>query len=282
MASFEKALCLGEMTPLMRDQGLEKAIAAVGGVRSLARALGVSQPAISAWKRVPADRVLAVETVTGITRTHLRPDLYPDDAIIVSRALVETALIDPVDAARAQEYELIGALIWRAPTASTLQALGDLRGDASALGVTHFALAEAAREADPEALRNAFFRLFIGVGRAELLPYASYYLTGFLHEKPLAAVRGDMALLGLAKAARAGEPEDHIAILFDVMAALVRGEVSAEGLDEETFFKRHIAPWAVRFFADLEVADAPSYYQLAGRLGRLFLEIEEQAFSLPS
>ena len=136
---------------MTRDEGLVRAIDAAGGVRPLARALGVSQPAISNWKRVPADRVIAVEGVTGITRAALRPDLYPQDAIMVgSDAVPDTALpeIDPLDEARAQEYELIGALLWRAPTASTLRTLSELKGNSSEFGMAHFALAEAAIEAE--------------------------------------------------------------------------------------------------------------------------------------
>ena len=95
-------------------------------------------------------------------------------------------------------------------------------------------------------MRDEFFELFIGVGRGEILPYASYYLTGFLHERPLALVREDMGKLGIARAERAGEPEDHIAILMDIMANLIRGEFAADGVDEAGFFARHIEPWGER------------------------------------
>ena len=269
----------------MRDPALEKAIGSVGGVRALARSLGISQPAISSWKRVPADRVLSVEATTGISRSDLRPDLYPHQVLSMMKGQSEIALpdmVDEIDEARARECELIGALLWRAPTAATLEALRGLHGDASPLGMAHLALAEAADEATPESLRDEFFELFIGVGRGELLPYASYYLTGFLHERPLALVREDMGALGLARDERAGEPEDHIAVLLDIMAKLIRGEGAGSGIEADGFFARHIESWGERFFADLEVAKAAKFYKAVGRLGGLFLSIETQAARLPA
>jgi TorA maturation chaperone TorD/DNA-binding transcriptional regulator YdaS (Cro superfamily) len=271
--------------PPMRDPALEKAIGSVGGVRALARSLGISQPAISSWKRVPADRVLSVEATTGVSRSDLRPDIYPQSDLAVMAGRPDQATphaLDEIDEARARECELIGALLWRAPTAQTLAALRYLQGDASPLGMAHLALAEAADAATPESLRDEFFELFIGVGRGELLPYASYYLTGFLHERPLALVREDMGALGLARDERAGEPEDHIAVLLDIMAKLIRGEVAAEGVDADRFFSRHVEPWGERFFADLEVAKAATFYKAVGRLGSLFLSIETQAARLPA
>jgi len=269
----------------MRDPALERAIGVAGGVRALARSLGVSQPAISSWKRVPADRVLSVEANTGVPRSDLRPDLYPVETALHQPASMNggsSVAIDEIDEARAQEYQLIGALLWRAPTAETLAVLQGLRGDASPLGMAHFALAEAAAELTPEAARDEFFELFIGVGRGEILPYASYYLTGFLHERPLALVREDMGKLGIARAERAGEPEDHIAILMDIMANLIRGAFAGEGVDAGAFYARHIEPWGERLFADLEVAKASKFYQAVGRVGSLFLSIETEAGKLPS
>ncbi|MDR6871194.1 TorA maturation chaperone TorD [Bosea sp. BE125] len=269
----------------MRDPALERAIGAAGGVRALARSLGVSQPAISSWKRVPADRVLSVEANTGVPRSDLRPDLYPIETALHQPASMNggsSLAIDEIDEARAQEYQLIGALLWRAPTAETLAVLQGLRGDASPLGMAHFALAEAAAELTPEAARDEFFELFIGVGRGEILPYASYYLTGFLHERPLALVREDMGKLGIARAERAGEPEDHIAILMDIMANLIRGAFAGEGVDAAAFYARHIEPWGERLFADLEVAKGSKFYRAVGRVGSLFLSIETEAGRLPS
>jgi TorA maturation chaperone TorD len=262
----------------MRDPGLDKAISAAGGVRALARVLGVSQPAVSAWRRIPADRVGAVAAATGLSRAELRADLFDSQAEEPGAAPFHD--IDPEDAARAEEYQLIGALLWRAPTAQTLQALAGLKGDASELGALHFALSEAARQASPEQLSREFFDLFVGVGRGEILPYASFYRTGFLHERPLAEVRADMERLGLAREDRVGEPEDHVAILFDVMRGLILGEFAADGLDEQLFFERHLKPWAARLFVDLEMTQTSAFYRVVGAMGRVFMEIEAGAQAL--
>ncbi len=259
----------------MREDGLELAIKAAGGIRSLARRLDVSQPAVSTWKRIPANRVLSIESITGLSRQVLRPDLYPTEK---NERLPD---IDPIDASRADEYALIAALLWRAPTAEFLSRLSRLKGDASGLGMAHLALGRSADGADPDTVQREFFDLFIGLGRGELLPYASYYRTGFLHERPLADVRGDLARLGIERDGRASEPEDHIAILCEVMAGLIRGEFTAAGLDEKTFFERHIASWASRFFADLAVAKAVSFYRHVGALGSILMAIEAEAFALP-
>jgi TorA maturation chaperone TorD len=257
----------------MRDEGLELAIDAAGGMRALSRALGISQPAISAWKRVPSERVVSVEAATGVPRARLRPDLYGEEA-------APSRQIDPEDEARAEEYALLGALIWRAPTAETLGLLSRLRGDASELGAAHHLIAEIARTVDPAAIQQEFFDLFIGVGRGEILPYASFYRTGFLNERPLAEVRRDMEALGLAREIRVGEPEDHVAMLFDVMRGLIMGEFAADGIDDRIFFERHLKPWASRLFVDLEMTQTSALYRAVGAAGRVFLDIEAGAMAL--
>lgn len=257
----------------MREKGLEQAIRAAGGVGALSRALGLTQPSVSNWRRVPAERVLAVETATGVLRFALRPDLYP-------MTQPNEPEIDEVDLLRSHEYALIALVLGRAPSGDLLDQLGSLRGDASALGMAHIALADAARRADPKAVSREFFQLFIGLGRGELLPYGSFYLTGFLHERPLARVREDLGALGIEREETVREPEDHIAILCEVMSGLAAGRFGAEAGAERRFFDKHLKPWAARFFADLEIADGADFYRHVGSLGRLFMEIEAEAFSL--
>jgi len=257
----------------MRDQGLQEAINAVGGVSELARRIGISQPSVSNWDRVPAERVVSVESVTGINRTILRPDLFGVEA---------GGDVDEVDVARAQEYALLAALLARAPDADLLTRVGELRGDASPLGLAHVALAQAAQATTAERVEREYFNLFIGLGRGELLPYGSYYLTGFLHERPLARLRGDLRQLGIERAEDEHEPEDHAAILCEIMAGLASRRFGAkEGADRD-MFEKHLAPWIGRFFADLERAAAADFYRRVGTLGRVFFEIETEAFALPT
>jgi TorA maturation chaperone TorD len=259
----------------MRDSGLDEAIRAAGGIGALARKIGISQPSVSNWARIPAERVLSVEAVTGVSRTILRPDLYAEYPGTAGD-------IDEVDAARAQEYALLSALLARAPDAVLLQRLAALRGDATPLGVAHVALAEAASRTNVEHVEREYFDLFIGLGRGELLPYGSYYLTGFLHERPLARLRADLSKLGIERADSESEPEDHAAILCEIMAGLASRRFPAPAGADRALFESHLAPWIGRFFADLEQADAADFYRRAGTLGRVFIEIESEAFALPA
>jgi TorA maturation chaperone TorD/DNA-binding transcriptional regulator YdaS (Cro superfamily) len=257
----------------MRDAGLEQAIKAAGGVASLARAIGIAQPSVSAWSRVPAERVLAVEALTRVHRFILRPDLYGSEGQVSPE-------VDEIDALRAAEYGLLSLLLGKAPDTDTLKRVAALKGDASELGIAHVELAAAAAATDDCAVSKEFFDLFIGLGRGELLPYASYYLTGFLHERPLARVREHLDVLGIERAGPSREPEDHIAILLEVMAGLARGEFEADFSEQTRFFERHLKPWAARMFADLEMSGSAHFYRAVGCVGRIFMELESEAFTL--
>jgi len=257
----------------MRDHGLQEAIRAAGGIGELARRLGISQPSVSNWERVPAERVLSVEHATGIARALLRPDLF---------AAKGRDTLDEVDVARAREYALLATLLGRSPDALLLQRLAQLRGDATPLGLAHAALGEAAQRSEQERVGREYFNLFIGLGRGELLPYASYYLTGFLYERPLARLRADLKRFGIEAAPEQSEPEDHAAILCEIMAALVGKETSAPVGADKDIFEKHLAPWIGRFFADLERSPTADFYACVGALGRTFMEIETEAYGLPA
>jgi TorA maturation chaperone TorD len=188
--------------------------------------------------------------------------------------------VDEVDAARGREYALLSLLLARAPDRSLLHRLAGLSGDVSPLGAAHAALAEAAARTSAERVEREYFDLFVGLGRGELLPYGSYYLSGFLHERPLARLRAHLARLGIERAEGQSEPEDHAAILCEVMAGLANGQLpAATGADRE-LFEQHLSPWIGRFFADLERAEAADFYRPVATLGRVFIDIETAAFAL--
>ncbi len=193
----------------------------------------------------------------------------------------QTAVADE-DLLRAAVYEILASVFRREPEPELLSQLQALEGDDTPIGKAFAALAEGARKADPVAARHEYGDLFIGLGRGELVPYGSYYLTGFLHEKPLAVLRDDMARLGIARVEGVAEPEDHIASLCEMMAGLIRGRFlePAPIKLQRAFFERHLAPWAGHFFSDVEAAKSADLYRPAGTIGRLFMEIEAAAFGM--
>jgi TorA maturation chaperone TorD len=190
-----------------------------------------------------------------------------------------TKTIDPLDRERARLFALLGRLLSAPPDADLLARIRGVQGDATPLGRALAGLAEAASRTDSTRVEREYFALFIGVGRGELLPYASYYLTGFLHERPLAELRATLATLGIARAEGVAEPEDHLGFCCEVMAGLLEGRF--RGGEAGAFFIRHLAPWAGRCFADLEGAEAAGFYKAVGALGRTAIEIEQAAAALP-
>ena len=183
---------------------------------------------------------------------------------------------------RAQLYSLLSRLLAAAPDEAVLAALRSIGGDASELGQAFAALARKAAATTAAAAAAEYHDLFIGLGRGEIVPYGSHYLTGFLHEKPLAELRRDLARLGLERAAEVKEPEDHIAALCEVMAGLIDGSFGdpAPLPVQRELFERHIASWAERFFVDLEAAATANFYREVARIGGLFLGIETTAFAM--
>lgn len=186
---------------------------------------------------------------------------------------------DEHDALRAQHYRLLARFMAEAPGADLLHAAAELRGAPGDFGDALNELATQARLTTVEGAAREYHKLFVGMPRGELLPYASFYRTGFLHERPLAEIRTDMAALGLARADGRSEPEDHIACLCDVMAGLLEGSVAPVGqISAETFFTRHVAPWADLFFHNLRTARSAGLYRPIGTLGQHLMALETAAY----
>ena len=186
------------------------------------------------------------------------------------------------DRLRADLYNFLGVLLAGPADELLIAQCAGLSGDDSALGQSIQTLAKVAKVTKAKALESEYNRLFIGLGRGELLPYASYYLTGFLNEKPLAVLRQDMMARGLARSPNVFEPEDNIASLMEMMGAMIVGRFAAPAdlATQREFFNRHIGPWAAHFFSDLEAAKNAVFFSPVGTVGRAFMEIEQEAFRL--
>jgi TorA maturation chaperone TorD len=200
-----------------------------------------------------------------------------------ARRSSETAQdIAPEDLVRAQLYSLLARFLAVPPTSADLAGAATLEGNPTQLGKAISTLARVSAHTTPAEAASEYHDLLIGLGRGELVPYGSYYLTGFLHEKPLAKLRQDMARLGITRNPAVGEPEDHIASLLETMAGLIEGRFGAPApLDQQkSFFNTHIEPWALHFFRDLEAAKASRFYVAIAAIGRTFLEIETKAYDM--
>ena len=186
------------------------------------------------------------------------------------------------DALRADMYGFLAALLRSEPSDELIAKVVYLNGDDSALGEACSTLAKLADSLDSGMIRNEYVELFVGVGRGEVLPFASYYLTGFLNDRPLANLRGEMDAIGIKRAEGVREPEDHIASLFDIMAGLIRGDYGRvySVAEQGTFFAKHIEPWGQLLMRDVEEAKTAIFYAPVGTMGRVFLEIESKAFEM--
>ena len=191
----------------------------------------------------------------------------------------EVALVEE-EVARAGVYGLIGALLAAAPDSAVFDLLESVTASPNDTDLPWQEIKTAAANADSDAVVDEYHALFIGIGRGELLPYASTYLTGFLQEQPLADVRKDLARLGFARQAGVHEPEDHAGALCQVMAALVASPEEFSFDDQHVFFSQHIGPWMGEFFSDLAAAEQADFYQSVARFGLAFIEIEKRYFSM--
>jgi TorA maturation chaperone TorD len=192
------------------------------------------------------------------------------------------------DAARADFYALLARLFYGAPDAALLAwiAAADeivAEQDDAPLAQAWSALIAACAAVEPDAVRQEYDDLFVGVGRPEVMLFGSFYLAGFMNEKPLVRLRDDLVRLGLARRSGATEPEDHVAALADVMRHLI-GDTAATPAQREAcaqaFFAEHLEPWYPKLCAAIEAAPQANFYRRAAAFARAFLDIESQSFHI--
>ncbi len=192
------------------------------------------------------------------------------------------------DAGRMQVYALLGNLFYAPPSKAMLQAIASNVGASdegcdTELGRAWQALREAAARAATEEVRHEFDAAFIGTGRQPVMLYASFYLTGFLNEKPLAELRDDLARIGLARRSGTHEPEDHIAGLTDAMRYLIagHGDTPPASLDaQRAFFRRYIQPCFTALCDAVAGAAETRFYKHVAAFARAFFAVEDQAFDM--
>ena len=191
-------------------------------------------------------------------------------------------IVVPEDRLRADLYNFLGLILSGPAGEMMLEQTASLSGDSTELGQAVASLARVAKVSKRAAVESEFNALFVGLGRGELLPYASYYLTGFLNEKPLAALRRDMAVRGITRAANVYEPEDNIASLLEMMGGQIVGRFGKATTlsDQKAFFNKHISPWAGHFFSDLEAAKNSVLYASVGAVGKAFMAVEVESFRM--
>ena len=193
----------------------------------------------------------------------------------MTQAAHSTQVITEEDQLRADLYDFLSALLARPANKALLDKTAKLSGDETDLGRAIGTLAKLAVQSSVKSVEREFNALFIGLGRGELLPYGSYYMTGFLNEKPLALLRDDMAKNSIVRAENIYEPEDNIASVLEMMSGLIMGRFGevVSLSQQKTFFNRHIAPWAGHFFTDLEGAEGSLFFAPIGAIGRHFMAI---------
>ena len=179
---------------------------------------------------------------------------------------------------RASAYSILAALLRNVPEEQVLRHVAnfaDVAVDEDELLLSMSTLGLAAKSSELSAIDDEYHELFIGLGRGELVPYGSWYLTGYLMEKPLGILRDDLNALGFIREEGVVEPEDHVAALCEVMALLI---ADSEGDDEKQsiFYEKHLAEWIGRFFEDLSTANSAVFYRAVGRFGTAFMNLEKQ------
>jgi TorA maturation chaperone TorD len=193
---------------------------------------------------------------------------------------------DGEELARAELYGLLARLWLAPPDAALLEQFQVVVTQAPETGA-HLeapwqALVAALRATTPAAAAQEHEALFHGVGKPEVFLYASFHLTGFLNERPLALLREDLQRLGLTRDETRGETEDHIAYLFEVMRYLIAGDdVAVCNLEQQRrFFRAHLQNWVDRLCDAVEAHPRAPTWRHVAAFTRAFVQVETQGFDL--
>jgi TorA maturation chaperone TorD len=194
------------------------------------------------------------------------------------------------DHGRANFYALISRLFASPPDAALLSAIAASPPLSTADGGAPLAMAwskliAASGVVDDESTREEYDALFGGVGKAQINLHGSHHLTGFMMEKPLAALRADLAALGFARLQSQSLTEDHLSAVCEVMRILIvggDGTAPRSVAEQRLFFEKHLAPWFERCCLAISNSALANYYKVGAQFTCDFLRIERESFSVDS
>lgn len=198
-----------------------------------------------------------------------------------AEAVIESSEADRL---RAGTWTMLGRLLIGEPSADMLRRLCEIEppsAEADLLAQAWAGLREAARKADPAALQIEFQDVFVGLGGGEVTPYASWYLTGTLMDRPLVQLREDLDQLGFAADEHCREPEDHAAAVCEIMALVIHDE-DVDFDWQKDLFRRHVASWMERFLKDVAAAPSANFYRAVAALGQALLNEERKFYEMPA
>lgn len=199
--------------------------------------------------------------------------------------LAQSSALDE-ETARAEIYGLLSQLFYAPPSPELLAQLRLAATEAPAAGgfleEPWRQLVGVARAMNDQAVQDEFEALFGGVGKPEVYLFGSYYLSGFLNEKPLVKLRADLAVLGLARDEAMMDTEDHIAYLCEVMRFLIAGEDAALSnlAHQRDFFSTHLQPWVAQMYESVGAHPKARFYASLASFFAAFAEVETQGFDM--
>lgn len=191
------------------------------------------------------------------------------------------------DWARADFYSLLACLYRGGLDQSFVDSFSQIEKESiditTPLGFEFNELLRSIEQTSLKDINTEYDDAFIGVGKPDVMLYGSYYMAGFLNEKPLIALRDDLARLGLEADKTLTETEDHMAFLCEVMRHLILSDDPPIAFEEQiNFFRAHLAPWYEKLCDAVEMSGKTSFYKTVGRMTRVFFDVETQSFDFES
>lgn len=180
---------------------------------------------------------------------------------------------------RTDSYVLLAALLTDAPSENVIELVQNLGWDedlSERMNQALEAVTHAGTMCSLDAIAEEYHRIFVGLGHGELLPYGSWYLEKMIQSTPLAAIRNDLARLGIVRQMDSFEPEDHAGVLCEIMALLSYPGNEISDHEQAAFFNKHLSTWIPHFFVDLQAVKKSQFYRAVGEFGWCFIEGENE------